>query len=207
MEGNGSILQVQHGVPLLPCSVARVAPRVGPLYIKNKNPLLTTNSEWKLVETAYPCCCRLFCSQRPGFFATSIERVPQHPRYFELQKEMASSVYSIQKFLMLIYMQQPKKKHRAALVRCTRTSIILVKMNQNAQLLLPLLGLVLVPSGASGLEVAMNDPSILYSPFTWLVTEVKYFTISFFLFFLSGSIGRNFANNLPNSLIFGWKQD
>lgn len=57
-------------------------------------------------------------------------------------------------------------------------------MNQNAQLLLPLLGLVLVPSGASGLEVAMNDPSILYSPFTWLVTEVKYFTISFFLFFI-----------------------
>lgn len=98
MEGNGSILQVQHGVPLLPCSVARVAPRVGPLYIKIKI-LLTSNSEWKLVETAYPCCCRLFCSQRPGFFATSIERVPQHPRYFELQKEMASSVYSIQNFV------------------------------------------------------------------------------------------------------------
>ena len=106
-------------------------------------------------------------------------------------------------------LQKPKKKK--ALVRA-RTSLrtrplYLVKMNQNAQLLLPLLGLVLVPSGASGLEVAMNDPSILYSPFTWLVTEVKYFTISFFLFFLSGSIGRNFANNLPNSLIFGWKQD
>lgn len=115
----------------------------------------------------------LFCHlDREGASTSSVLRTAERDGE---QRVLNTKLCNADIYADIYVLQEPPQKK--ALVRartyvlCTRTSIF-VKMNQNAQLLLPLLGLVLVPSGASGLEVAMNDPSILYSPFTWLVTEV-----------------------------------